>query len=317
MKRKVAMIVSISIACVLLCAIFIYYFGASHKEFYSLNAKEEFGIPGLDTKFVPQGIEFDKTSNMFLVCGYMSDGTPSRIYVVDKLTQKTLKYVTLRVDGEDYTGHAGGIATDGKNLWLSGDKEVLTLNLSGVLDAETESPIEVDSRFITGNGCDWVTYYDQKLMVGEFYEKGDYETPEAHRTKTSNALAYVYEVDETRNTKIKDAPDFCISLPDNAQGLTICEDKIVVSASWAIPKSRIFVYDNVLAEAPTSTITLNKALPLYELGESSLQKSILAPSMSEELVAVDGRIYIMFESACNKWKMINRTRIKNVISIEI
>lgn len=52
----------------------------------------------------------------------MNDGSASRIYVVDGESLETTKYFTLQdSDEKDYVGHAGGIATDGENVWICGD----------------------------------------------------------------------------------------------------------------------------------------------------------------------------------------------------
>lgn len=55
----------------------------SYREFNKVSEKE-FKIPGLSDGFVPQGItwvENDGKEGMYLVCGYMSDGSASRIYI--------------------------------------------------------------------------------------------------------------------------------------------------------------------------------------------------------------------------------------------
>ena len=42
-------------------------------------------------------------------------------------------------------------------------------------------------------------------------------------------------------------------------------------------------------------------LPVYSLGATTLVETIVAPPMSEEIVYLDGKIWIMNESASNKY----------------
>ena len=75
----------------------------------------------------------------------------------------------------------------------------------------------------------------------------------------------------------------------------------------------------MLEEAPTTqTLIEGTTLPVYELCEKTKTRTIKAPAMTEELVlADDGKVYVLFESACKKWKMINRTRTRYVYALDI
>ena len=42
-----------------------------------------------------------------------------------------------------------------------------------------------------------------------------------------------------------------------------------------------------------------------------------APCMTEEIELVDGRVYVLFENACKKYKAFTRTRLYNVYSLDI
>ena len=54
---KIHLIVWSSLLLVLISAVMIYYLGDSYQQFYAL-AEKDFAIPGLETKFVPQGLEY-------------------------------------------------------------------------------------------------------------------------------------------------------------------------------------------------------------------------------------------------------------------
>ena len=56
-------------------------------------------------------------------------------------------------------------------------------------------------------------------------------------------------------------------------------------------------------------------IPLKVCCQENLIKKIEAPAMSEGIDIVDNKVYILYESACNKYKFFNRTRINHVNSI--
>ena len=100
-KKTKTLVLLGSVLTLLFVTLMIYYFGATYPEFQKLSQKE-FKIPGLETSFVPQGIEYDQTNDKFIVCGYMNNGSASRFYVIDGQTGETEKYFTLTSNLEDY-----------------------------------------------------------------------------------------------------------------------------------------------------------------------------------------------------------------------
>ena len=116
---KITIIIVSSILVLIFGFLSIYYLWPWNKDFFDASTKE-FAIPGLETTFTPQGITQIDGSNKFIVCGYMSDGSASRYYVLDS-EGKVVKYFTLKQSGEDYVGHASGILSKGSTLWTVGD----------------------------------------------------------------------------------------------------------------------------------------------------------------------------------------------------
>lgn len=326
MKKSLKIILSITI---ILCAtissfVLVYFYCDSYPEFYAIATKS-FSIPGLETTFVPQGLDFDNANNKFLVTGYMSSGEPSRLYIVDKQTNLTEKYVTFTSESNDYIGHCGGVAIDGDYGWIVGDKMLYRFNYSSVLTAENGDKIEFVDSFATGNGCDFVLVKNGKLIVGEFYKAGKYDTPTSHHlqineAETNYALAYVYTIEQANDYGLlTQTPEAGISLPNQVQGMNFTKDgNIVLSTSYSIPNSQILIYENVLNSTPQFQITLNdKTLPVYALSSQNKLKTISACAMSEELVLVDDKVYLLFESACSKYRLINREKLYNVYALDI
>lgn len=322
------MIITFGLLGVVVLSVLVYYFGAFYPKFNKLDKKKEFLIPGLEENFVPQGMDYVENKGVILVSGYMSDGKPSRVYVIKKATNEVEKFVTFKnLDGTDYVGHAGGVASDGDSIWVVGDKKLFSANYSDLESGINESVVSFKAETITGNGCDFVDVYNNKLVVGEFYRKEKYETPIEHyvevsANETNHALAFVYELNNARESGISENIEFAISLPDQAQGIAFIKigetESVLISTSWSIPSSRLHLYSNPLNGNSARTILIDGAdIPVYELNSNNKLDEIKAPAMSEELTVVDGRVFVLFESACNKYKMVNRTRTKNALSIKL
>ena len=322
-RKKIVLISLISLFAVLFSAVMIYYFGASYKEF-DVIAKKEFNIPGLETSFVPQGMTYVESENCFLIAGYMSDGSASRVYVVDKTTGETEKYITLKIGQNDYVGHAGGIADYNDNIYLVGDKLLVRFSLSALLSCENGLSVNVIDTLETGNGCDFVLVKGENLIVGEFYKKDKYDTPAIHHIETQSgtnyALTYVYRLNETNSYGLESTvPTYAISMANQVQGMAFNKDgEIILSTSYSIPSSVIYKYENILSGVATKNVVLNgNNVPVYVLSDENLISTLKAPSMSEEIELVDGRIYVLFESNCKKYRLVNRTRLSNVYSLDI
>lgn len=320
-KTKVWLIVVGAVLAALFVALMVYYFGASFKAFDAV-AQKEFSIPGLDTNFSPQGLTYDENHNTFLVCGYMSKGEPSRIYFVKKGENEANKYITLTINGEAYNGHSGGITTHGNSAWIVGDKHIYRFSLTDALALENGKALEIIDSRETGNGADFILTYNNRLIVGEFYREQNYPTPESHHITTESgavnpALALMYLINPLNTCGISEKPVAGISMPKFVQGMTFTKDgKIVLSTSYGLPSSKLLIYNNVLTSLPTKSAEIgDQTLPVYMLEEP--EKTLEGPCMSEEIVLVDNRVYVLFENACKKYKLFTRTRLTNVYSLDI
>ena len=323
-KKKITLLVVGLVLLTLVAAVIIYYFGITYPYYNSIK-QVEFEIPGLKEKFVPQGFDFDEETSNYFISGYMSNETSSRLYFLPEETPTDYKYVTLTVEGVDHVGHLGGVAVGENYVWVASDKVVYRINKAEILNAENKAEIEIVDHFTPGNGADSITIYDNKLWVGEFYMKDKYETPTAHHIEvedgeTNRAIAYCYEIDETKPYGIAETnPIAGLSLPDKVQGFDFTADgKIILSTSFSIPKSHIYIYENALTDDNKINVEIESGnIPVYKISSSKLTKDIEAPSMSEEVVVKEGRLFVLYESACSKYKFVNRTRIDNVHSISI
>jgi len=326
--------VTIGIISGLLIAVIItasvYYFWPWHRNFFN-NADEEFSIPGLDTSFCPQGMTEIEGQNKYLISGYMDDGSPSRFYVVNAETKEVEKFFTLNIDGHKYNGHAGGVASHGSLLWTFSKEDskgyAFRFKVNDVLKVVNGGEITIGSYnyFDTWNGADFAFTLDGVLWVGEFYRDDNYLTDTEHHVKTRSgetnpAIIYGFDIDESRNTGVKSkTPTKAISIRGLCQGIAVTSDgNFVMSTSYSLPNSTIYYYKNVLSEEAHDTLKIGlNSLPLWYLDDQALINSVEIPSMAEELFIKNNRAYILFESACKKYKYYNRTRIKSVYSLPI
>ena len=143
----------------------IWFVGGDYKDFESF--REEFEIPGLGDGAVPQGMgtcpaeyyvyneEVDKTEakiqQYYFISAYMSDGSPSRIYVTGAETGY-VGYVTMKTeDGKDFYGHCGGIAINNTRsavssttanyytLWVTGESMIYCAKASSEFTSQKKT----------------------------------------------------------------------------------------------------------------------------------------------------------------------------------
>ncbi|MBQ7352017.1 MAG: hypothetical protein IJW59_04075 [Clostridia bacterium] len=331
---KLGLKIAISIVSVLLTLILVflgvYFFWPWNRDFFN-NATEEFSIPGLDSKFVPQGFTKIEGYNKYLICGYMSDGSPSRYYVIDAETKNVDKWFTLRYNDLDLSIHAGGVASSGSTLWTvskesDGKGYAFKFLLSDIMNME-ESGYAIDVRYVfdTYNNADFVFTYDNMLWVGEFYRDDNYLTDTSHHVQTTSgetnrAMIYGFDIDEKNVAGVAiEFPQKAISVRNLAQGIAVTSSgNFVLSTSYGLANSHIYYYKDILNEPSQGKLVwAQNTIPLWYLDNNSLIKSIEIPSMSEEVVIENNRVYILFESACKKYKLFNRKRLDSVYSLPI
>lgn len=277
-------------------------------SFFFKGAKTETAIPGLWSGFVPQG--FDKVDeDFYLISGYDKNGeSPSIIYTV-KDGEKTA-YELYDSDGRAYLSHAGGVTHFGKYAYIANDTGYDTTYcdmflLSDLTDGDNKAT-KVDS-FAVPNRLAYCSVYDGKMYTGAFYRDGSqYLTPESHHLTTpcgdkNTALTFVYTLSELTGKPISGTPERVFSTLSNVQGMCFTDSgKVVLSTSWGLSASHLYVYD--MEKTKESLIDLNGIkTPVTYLDSEALAQEIKCPPMSEELVYENGRVVILTESACMKY----------------
>lgn len=321
MKKTPKIILSIVCAVVIALGAFliVWFCGKNYKDFYA-SATEQFEVPALDEGLAPQGMHYDSTNNVFLVSGYMKDGSASRIY---KVTDSSTSYFTLSIDEEDYVGHCGGVATHGDLGYIVGEHKVYVFSLTEAMDAENGEAVVCETVLDAPNGADFITVNENQLYIGEFYHETKYPTKEEHHITSADgvnpALTFAYDLNGSTQYGFDiTSPSFVISTTEKIQGMAITDDGyVVLSQSWSLSDSHLLIY-KALADITTSKYNYNGSeIDAYVLDSSNLKTDLVLPSMSEELTMSNGKVYVCFENACQKYKLVTRHKNTKAYSIDV
>lgn len=308
-KALKIVIIIVAVICLFLLGIRAYF--RLPVAGYYRNSEKSFLIPGTSDGSVLQGLEY--TDGKFLVCGYMTDGTASKLFVVDEEKNKTEKTLLLqKEDGSDYTGHAGGVAVNGKYVYVAdgSDKCLYVYLLSDINSASDGGSVKSIGSFSTLVSENdyispaFVTVADGKVFVGEFYREQNYKTLDSHKIKTASgdenpALIVAFEADESAPYGVSQKISEVYSVRGLVQGMAMTEDRIYLSTSYAVAFSHIYTYDKKSPADGGTLSVLGQTAKLYVL-DTPVGDTKIAP-MSEEIVVMDGRLYVMCESATNKY----------------
>ena len=288
------------------------YFTVPIQAYYNASEKA-FVIPGLDDGFVPQGLHYDEGTGKFFVSGYFIDGSASPIYVVDKQSGKTEKKVLLaKENGEPFCGHSGGVAVHGEYLYLSGENRMHLFPFEEFLTATDGESVRSVGEFLVKYSDEdflevsFVCAVEDGLIVGEFHDAKHYPTLDSHKYTTKNgdyhkALALFYPYDENGAFGISAKPQTAFSLPDCVQGMAVKDGKTYLSTSWGATFSKIYEYDTSALVRQDDKTILGETLPLYAFDSASLTRTYKIAPMSEEIAFADGKLFVMCESAAQKY----------------
>ena len=281
------------------------------SSFYS-KAEKEMAIPGLSEGYIAQGFDHVDTDgkNIYLACGYMANGEASRIYVIEKDGKATYSSMK-KANGADYTGHTGGIAHYGDYVYVTAATGCDVFLMSDILDGDGVATVV--NQVETYNDPAYCVIRNGYLYAGTYYYPEKYETPENYRFSTpggdyNTAIMTVYRLDKATGLLASPLPEKVYSTTGMVQGMAFADDNtMLLSTSWGLSKSHIYTYDLTKAEFQADTTTPRTididgtTFDVIFLDSASLVSDVVAPPMSEEIIVLDGRVYIMNESASNKY----------------
>ena len=222
----------------------------------------------------PQGICL--TDEFVLITSYSTeDDCMGELMVFDRETGEYM--VTL---GMDENSHLGGIAFDGDNVWVCNSYEncverisydfielMAYQNTGDVVDAR-----DVVDEFPVKNTPSCITWYGGRLWI-------------ATHTLLVNSRMVAYYLDK-KTDKLIALSDY--KIPQKVQGVTFDDSgNVYLSTSYGRNQSSyLYCYDSVTALATR---------PKHP------RKKVEMPPASEELDVSDNTLYILFESAGEKY----------------
>lgn len=279
---------------------------AIYPEYYE-NVTDLCVNPGINDGFMCQGICVYEETNQFIVSGYMADGSASRLYITNFYNNSY--YVTIKVDGEDFYGHSGGVACFGENVFVVSDRTIFVLSLSDVLMAENGDSVNVIRKVGVNNSASFVYSDEHYLYVGEFHGAGPYKTNNKYQTPDGENHAIVSRYSHYDLTK----PNKVYSIRDKVQGICFTPDgKIVLSTSYGLADSVYYVYNE--SDCVYLEQTLDGA-PVYAL--TNCIKELKGPAMSEGLDYYEGKVITLTESASNKYIFGKFFGADKIVALEI
>lgn len=251
----------------------------------NLDFKKSLIIPGIvstnvggfvSTGMCPQGITFAK--NYLLMTAYDLAGEEnSVIYVMDKSSKKLLTTLVLPTNA-----HVGGIAFDGKYVWLTTGTKVSSVPYADIQKAAKAGDAYANVEFLSVNkvgiSASYIAYYADRLWVGSYDE-----------LNTTKMYSYdIYDFGDSVSLEVADT----VIMPTRVQGVTFTKDgDLIVSRSCQLYQGlrgylrQIDVYHPDLEKEVTEEISLGDSL-----------NTIIMPSMNEGIALDGSRVYVLFES---------------------
>ncbi len=319
-RRLVLRIFLVVILSLILICLVVFMSYRSKFQGYFDNSTVLCKIPDISKGFIPQGITYDTSTDNIFLTGYKGDGSHSPIYAIDRQSGELVRKVLLNtVSGEKFNGHAGGLSIYGDFLYLAGStdycmypyaiSDVLNAEDSGFICAKEKTDLQTDKDYIrvsfTSNDADY-------LYAGEFHKEPVFYTNDSHEVSVPNgkqkAFLFGFEVDPEGNA----VPKCVYSIPDNIQGAAFDDGYVFLSKSHGAKPSKILTYKLNDSLRQGDINVLGKEVPLYVLTDDNADKITFVPPMSEELIVIDSRMYILFEAASNRYifgKMLGEDKI--------
>ena len=301
---KIALIVLGALLALVLLVWLSLFLGkyAIYSDFFAEREKE-FQIPGIHKGYVPQGLAtVDAEGSAFMLSGY--NGEYIDLYYKDMESGDAKRVIPVDSEGNILKGHGGGVTVNKDFVYVADDSSLLVFSLAEIRDAADGAEVVCRGKIPVDNQASFCFSDASCLYVGEFYRPVDYETDKTHYYTTpageqNCAIVSCYPLDET-GALASEYPICSISIPSQVQGLAIKGDTVMISRSWGLETATLEYYKGVKDSGTTIDVS-GKEVPLYYLDSTNLEKTVKLPCFSEELAVVGDRVYISFESACNKY----------------
>lgn len=263
------------------------------------NYSKSYTIPGIcstnvngfeSTSMCPQGLTFAK--DYLLISAYDANfEEQSVIYVLDKEFKDLLTVIVL-----PNQTHAGGIAFDGENIWVTNGKKVSTIDFKEVDSAAKEYEIFHNVNFTgtynLGKKASFLTWHKGQLWAGSF---------EYTKNGTLRSYNVTKNTDGNTNGTLTLTEQSNVTIPPYVQGITFNGKNMILS--------RAYGYTNELnIYKPSNTGKSNMAT-------GKIKKTVQMPALNEEIAVLGNYIYVNFESAIPGSQALNH--MDRVLAIKL
>ncbi|MBO2516238.1 MAG: hypothetical protein CW338_03035 [Clostridiales bacterium] len=276
-------------------------------------------IPGLKEDLVPQGITYLESEDWLIFAGYSSNkGEYSALICADASSGEIRKQVLLEtVQGEPYTGHAGGVCVTEKDVYVSNAHKLYRLSLETLLALPERAVCPFEEEIGVPVNSSYCSYSDGILWVGEFEYSTDYRTDSSHKIKTGEgtfkAWTCGYYLDaegglgSTPRSGSDLIPDIILSTPEKIQGITVLNGSVYISRSYGRrASSSLMRFDGLLEKPADAAVTYGgREIPVWYLDKGNRSAIIVAPPMTESLCNMKGKVIVLFESAANTYRRVD------------
>lgn len=279
-------------------------------------------IPGLDatrtltsnksknisicTSMTPQGICI--TDEYILVSAYCHTGTHnSVVYVIDKITGSFIKEVVLK-----NKNHVGGLAFDTRHrmIWVStshkGRAAASAFSLKNLkaydLDKMKE-PIAYthDYDLFTLEKDSFMTFSEGYLYIGHFSLKEN-SVVQKFKIGVNGGLQTEFGAALGVDKEIA-IPEDIKSIPKQIQGFAIYKDKAILTQSYGIKYSNLFVH--------------NYSDIMYQTGTKYTINKVVMPQKLEQIYIDGNDLYVLFESAAFAYRAQPLPKVDRICKLDL
>lgn len=281
------------------------YVRTTYASFYE-HASAPFGIPGTNSGFVVQDLDYLDGADLWLFSGYMASDGPSPLmrHAADGSESRVF---LAEPDGATYAGHGSGVTSLDDYVYVTCEGGYLVFSADEVAAAQDGDTVTALAKMDLEFTPAFMNIEGDRLLVGNFYRAGNYETPDSHRIMNGDgevnpAIIYAYPLDAAAPYGISQTADAVLSIPERIQGTCLTDDgRIVLSQSYGIASSHLLAYDTAKLTQDGTFFADGAEVPLFCLDSRSLSDDVVAPPMSEGIESHDGLVYVSGEAASNKY----------------
>ncbi len=274
-------------------------------------------IPEIENGYVPQGYCYSESLKLHFI-SYYHDDNASIISVVNAENGEKIKTLNLKKsNGKDFTGHAGGIAEDGKYLYIVDGKKIYRVEMDDVMLAVDGGSLVLSEKITTDVKCSYLNSDGTYLYAGEFYTfttDGGYDTDKSHHMsislfETTYARCNAYRISDIASAFGNEGdgvviPAMIFTTPNCVQGFARLPDgTFALSVSYGRDNnSSLRLHEDVTKSEHDFSVNYGEvSVPAYHLCKNTESENLRQPPLLEGIDDMNGKTAGIFESCADKY----------------